>query len=67
MVLPLPSFPWQEAQFWVQSAEASAADKMPAELIIAINVKNVVRFIVPFLISRRNRFNLKHHFFSVRT
>jgi hypothetical protein len=45
MVFPLPSFPWQEAQFCAHVALASAATLTPADTMTTIARTNICRFI----------------------
>jgi hypothetical protein len=78
VVLPVPSFPWHDAQCWFQRPVASAATAMPAEVIMTIMKRNAFRFIGLLLsgceFDRRN-FNSRRsalgsvvaYFFSVRT
>jgi len=44
-VFPLPSFPWQEAQFCAHVALASAAAPTPADAITIAARTNIFRFI----------------------
>src|SRR5882762_1853371 len=45
VVLPLPSLPWQEAQFWTHSAAASAPNAVPEEAMMIARITEVVSFI----------------------
>ena len=45
MVFPLPSFPWQDAQCWLQFAAASAATPMPVDAMMVAAKTYIFRFI----------------------